>query len=121
MSNHGVEDRGHLAQHGDQSCLWLDSATEQALVIVTPRRVTAHRTERGHVEHLTDTPTAPGDMSSAVPLATIVIIITLIAIEAAKIVQPFGFAEGGPIPASDRSPSSHMAASTCSIGLKWHT
>jgi len=44
------------------------------LVIVTQRRVTAHRIERGHVQHLTDTRTATGDMSSAVPLATIVII-----------------------------------------------
>ena len=72
--NHGVEDREHLAQHGDQRRLWLNAAAEQALIIRAQRRVTAHRTERGHVQHLTNTRTAAGNMSSAVPLATIVII-----------------------------------------------
>jgi len=48
-----------------------DPAIEQALVIGAQRRVTAHRTERGHVQHLTNTRTAAGNMSSTVPLATL--------------------------------------------------
>src|SRR5215469_6289335 len=54
--------------------LWLDAAAEQALVIGAQLWVTAHRTERGHVQHLTHPRTTAGNMSPAVPLATVVII-----------------------------------------------
>ena len=45
------------------------------MVIGAQRRVTAHRTERGHLQHLTNTRSAAGNMTSAMPLPAVIIML----------------------------------------------